>query len=127
MEKCNRPISRFNLYCADFDQLNSLLNSVDWEEALRDLNINNAWKYFSSMFNTFIMECIPMSVPKRKKNLYITREAKSLKNKWNRLWKRYTRSQSCSDYLVYAQARNALRTLTRNLRKQFERQIANNV
>ena len=79
--------NNFNLYCADFDQLNSLLNSVDWEEALRDLNINNAWKYFSSMFNTFIMECIPMSVPKRKKNLYITREAKSLKNKWNRLWK----------------------------------------
>ena len=79
VEKCNRPISGFNLYCADFDQLNSLLSSVDWEEALRDLNINNAWKYFSSMFNTFIMECIPMSVPKRKKNLHITREAKSLK------------------------------------------------
>ena len=68
-----------------------------------------------------------MSVPKRKKNLYITQEAKSLKNKWNRLWKRYTRSQSCSDYLAYAQARNALCTLTRNLCKQFERQIANNV
>ena len=67
MEKRNRPISRFNLYCADFDQLNSLLNLVDWEEALRDLNINDAWKYFFSMFNTFIMECIPMSVPKRKK------------------------------------------------------------
>ena len=30
-------------------------------------------------------------------------------------------------YLAYTKARNALRTLTRNLRKQFERQIANNV
>ena len=127
VEKCNRPIPRFNLYYANFDQLNNLLNSIEWEEALRDLDINNAWKYFSSMFNTFIMECIPMSVPKRKKNLYITREAKSLKNKRNRLWKRYTRSQSRSDYLAYIQARNALRTLTRNLRRQFERQIANNI
>ena len=68
-----------------------------------------------------------MSVPKRKKNLYITREAKYLKNKWNHLWKRYTRSQSSSDYLPYTQARNALRTLTRNLRRQFERHIANNI
>ena len=68
VEKCNRSIPRFNLYYANFDQLNSLLNSVEWEEALRDLDINNAWKYFSSMFNTFVMECIPMSVPKRKKN-----------------------------------------------------------
>ena len=80
-----------------------------------------------NLYITFIMDCIPMSVPKRKKNLYFTREAKSLKNKRNRLWKRYTRSQSCSDYLAYTQARNALHTLTRNLRKQFEKQIANNV
>ena len=65
--------------------------------------------------------------PKKKENLYITREAKSLKNKRNHLWKRYTRSQSRSDYLAYAQGRNSLHALTRNLRKQFKRQIANNV
>lgn len=127
VEKCNRPISRFNLYRADFDQLSNLLHSVDWEEALKDLDTNSAWKYFSSMFSTFITKCIPMSVPKRKKNLYITQEAKSLKNKRNRMWIRYTRSQSCSNHLAYTQARNALRTLTRNLRIQFERQIANNI
>ena len=127
VEKCNRPIPRFNLHYANFDQLYSLLISVEWKEVLRDLDINNVRKYFSSMFNTFTMECIPMSVPKRKKNLYITREPKSLKNKRNRFWKRYTRSQSSSDYLAYTQARNALRTLTHNLRKQFERQIANNI
>jgi len=40
--------------------------------------------------------------------------------------KRYTRSQSYSDHLAYAQARNALQTLTHNLRNQFKRQIANN-
>ena len=73
------------------------------------------------------MECIPMSVPKRKKNLYITREAKSLKSKWSHLWKRYSRSQSSSDYPAYTQACYVLRTLTRNLHKQFERQIANNI
>ena len=33
-------------YCANFYQLNSLLNLGDWEEALRDLDINSAWKYF---------------------------------------------------------------------------------
>jgi len=68
-----------------------------------------------------------MSVPRNKKNLYINREAKSLKNKKNRLWKRYTRSQSQSDYRSYTEARNALRVLTRNLCKEFERQIANNI
>jgi len=68
-----------------------------------------------------------MSVQKRKKNLCITREARSLKNKRNLLWKRYTRSQSHSDHLAYTQAHNVLQTLTCNLRHQFERQIANNI
>ena len=54
--------------------LMNLLNSVEWEEALRDLDINSAWKYFSIMFNTFIiMECIPMSVPKKEKFIHHSR------------------------------------------------------
>ena len=66
--------------------------------------------------------------PKKKNNLYITREAKALKNKRNCLWKRYARSQSTADNVAYTQTRNSLRTFTHNLRKQFERQqIANNV
>jgi len=39
MEKCNRPTPRFNVYKADSYQLNSLLNSVEWDEALRDLDL----------------------------------------------------------------------------------------
>jgi len=95
------------MYKANISQLNSLLNSVEWDEALRDLDINNAWPYFSSKFNSFLRESIAMSVQKGKKNLYITHEARSLKNK-NCLGKRYTRSQSHSDHLAYTQARNAL-------------------
>ena len=72
-------------------------------------------------------ECIPMSVPKRKKNLYITQKVKSLKNKRNCLWRRYAISKSHSDYLAYTKTHNALRALKHNLRKQFERQIADNV
>jgi len=89
--------------------------------------INSAWTYFSSKFNSFLKRIHSISVQKRQKNLYITREAKSLKNKRNRLWKRYIKSQSHSDHLAYTQACNTLRTLTRNLRNQFEILIANNI
>jgi len=57
----------------------SLLNSVEFDEALRDLDINSAWMYFSSKFITFLQESIPMPFQKRKKILYISREARSLK------------------------------------------------
>jgi len=74
------------MYKADINQLNSLLNSVEWDEALRDFDINGAWMYFSSKFNSFLKESIPMSVQKEK-NICITREARSLKNKRNRCGK----------------------------------------
>ena len=121
-ERSNRPSPRFNLYHADFDQLNNLIHhSVDWEEVLKDLDVHSAWRHFSNVFNIFMKECIPMSVPKRKKTLYITQEVKSLKNKRNHRWRRYTISKSHTDYLAYTKARNDLRALTRNLHKQFER------
>ena len=100
------------MYKPDF---NSLLNSVEWVEALRDLDINSAWTYVSSKFNR---ESIPMSVQKREKNLYITREAIQIFEEQKKpLWER---SQFHSDHLAYIHACNALGTLTLNLRDQFE-------
>ena len=64
VEKCNTPTLRFNMYKAD---LNSLFNSVEWDEALRDFDIDSAWMYFSSKVNSFIKEYILMLVQKRKK------------------------------------------------------------
>ena len=61
----------------------------------------DAWEYFSNTFNTFLKECVPLSVPKSKRNIYITREAKSLKNKRNRLWNKFTKTHSQSDYVAY--------------------------
>ena len=67
-------------------------------------------------------ECIPICLFQAERKIYTSLEklAKFLKNKRNHLWKRYTGSKSQSDYLAYTKARNALHTLTRNLRKQFE-------
>jgi len=52
------------MYKAD---LSSFLNSVEWDEILRDLDINSAWMYFSSKLINFLKESIPMSVPKERK------------------------------------------------------------
>jgi len=82
------------MYKAD---LNSLLTSVEWDEALRDLN---TWTYFSSKFKSFLKESIPMSVQKRKKNLCVIHEARSLKNR-ETLCGKIHKIQSHSDHLAY--------------------------
>ena len=64
---------------------------------------------------------------RQKKNMYITREALTLRNKKIKLWKRYVRSQDEADYARFTRARNHLRSLTRSLRRNFEKELANNI
>ena len=121
-------ISRYNIHRVDYVKLKNLISSIDWKDAIGDLSSLDAWDYFSNMFNSFLSETVPKTTTKHKSNnIYITREAKSLKNKRNHLWRKYTRTRSQSDYLAYTSTRNALRILTRNLRRNFERGIANKV
>ena len=63
----------------------------------------------------------------RKKNLYITREALALQNRKKRMWKTYLYTQGTLDYCRFSRARAQLRSLTRRLRRDFERQLSENL
>jgi len=54
-------------------------------------------------------------------------EALKLKNKKNYLWRKFTISNLSSDLSAFKQCRNSLRSLTRQLRNNFERKLADNV
>ena len=54
VKKCNRPTPRFNLHCANSDQLNNLLNSVDWEEV--DAPVGNRVQGYLRL--PFISTCV---------------------------------------------------------------------
>ena len=55
----------------------------------------------------------------------MTAGALRLKNKKNRLWRRYVCTRSPYDYSAFIQSRNKLRNLTRKLRADYESNIAN--
>jgi len=125
----NNYVPRYNTHQADYNKLWSLLSNVNWNDVLSNLSVLDAWDCFSDTFNRFLQQTVPIvaSAKRGNKNIYITHEARSLKNKRNHLWRKYTRSRSESDFRAYTGTRNALRTLTRNLRRNFERRVANNV
>ena len=58
--------------------------------------------------------------PKSKKNIYMNPEALRLKNRKWRAWRRYRASRSQYDRNIYIRLKNELRSLTRNLRENFE-------
>ena len=103
-----------------------LISNVDWEEILNPLNFSEAWHYFSTVFDDIVLECIPLEIPRLKKNTFMSHKALLLKNKKCKLWNRYTATRSLSTYHSYCQVRNTLRGLTRNLRYSYEKKLASN-
>ena len=60
----------------------------------------------------------------KKRNLYMNNEAIRLKNKKQKLWKKYSVSRSARDYDQFLKCKNQLRSMTRMLRKNFEKTLA---
>ena len=72
------------------------------------------------------------NVPKRKQqskrhNIYMNNEAMKMKNKKQKLWKKYAASRSNKDYENFVKYKNSLRSLTRTLKKNFEKTLANKI
>ena len=49
-----------------------------------------------------------------------------IKNKRQKLWRKYTASRSITDYCKFVKCKNHLRNLTQDLRNKFEKSLANN-
>ena len=98
----------------------------DWHQNLTPLSTIEAWEYFT-MFNDILHQCIPLTNQCKKKNIYMSSDALHLKNRKNKLWTKYCRSKSNYDFNRYCEARNNLRTLTRSLRSDYEKNLSLNV
>ena len=113
---------------ADFEKMAELFRQLSWEP-LREKDAENSLSYFSGHMHNISRECIPAQRPKRKrKSLYLTREAIRLKNLKQRLWKKHVSTYpgkiKAVDEYNYKKARNNLRKLTRRLQSHYEKDIA---
>ena len=119
-------IPKFNLRSADFPKMRQLISDVDWESILNPLDLQDAWHYFSTVFDDIIAKSIPLDLPHHKKNIYMSHKAFRLKNKKCKLWNRYTATRSVSIYNLYCKTRNELRNLTWNLHCTYEKRLVSN-
>jgi len=115
------------LYHADFEKMCDLLSNIDWYGNLTLLSIHKAWEFFTIQFNDILAECILLIKRRKKKNVYVSSDAQCLKNRRNKLWKKYVTTKSVDDFCRYSIVRNELRKLTRTLRSDYERNLTLNI
>ena len=103
------------------------LGDVDWISLLHPLDVNDTWLHFKSAFQDTLDNCVPTYRPKEKKSLYSNSEVFYLKRRKNHLWKKYLSTHSSVNLSNFKLVNNQLRSLTRNLRKDYEKKLVQGV
>ena len=108
----------------NFEKLATSLSHVDWSPMI-NMNLKECYGFFKAILEENINSSSVTLKPKPMKSLYVNREAWRLRKKKNRLWTIYCNTQDPLDHARFSRCRNDLRRLTRNLRREFERNLAN--
>ena len=112
-----------NVWKTDYNAIMAELSDVDWNRKL-NTSFNEDYEMFINLLLEKLLKYSPLTKsPMKKRNIYMTAEALRLKNAKSRAWKRYKIHQSTHSRNVYVRCKNKLRSLTRSLRKNFERQL----
>lgn len=111
---------------ADWDRMSDLMN-IDWKEKLRGLDTNGQWVTFRDMLLGVVEQCVPKKTVsrdgKRRRDVENRKLRTKVKRK-QRLWNRYIKGGDMKAYEEYKRCRNQIRTLTRKLVKNREKNIA---
>ena len=115
------------LHRGDYGAMIRMAREVAWDVP-EGCTVDQHNMVFRKTLDSICERGIPRQRPNgRKRNLYMTREALALQNRKKKLWKTYLQTQNVLDYYRFSRTRTQLKSLTRRLRRDFERQLANNL
>ena len=117
----------------DFKKLRNKLD-LDWDAEFLGMqdDVCSQWDRFHTVFEAAIEECIPTSSPSSDGRDRIPREFLNSflkeKRKKSRCWQRFLESRFSDDHdtkwRAYCKQRNKVRALSRNIKKQKEKNVA---
>ena len=113
-----------NYFKANYANIRKKLGNINWEDTLFG-NFEERYVHFAKTLTASIEGNVPKRTHTIKRhNIYMNRDAIRLKNKKQKLWKKYASSRGTSDYVNFVKCKNHLRSFTRSLRKDFEKTLA---
>ena len=116
----------FDIRKTNYEAVKEEILKHNWTEKFNSTFQENYNYFLNKMLEIVYKHSPKKTPPKSKKNLYMTNEALRLKNKKQKLWKKYQASQEDFDRNKYNSTKNNLRKLTRKLRRDFETKLARN-
>ena len=97
---------------------------VNWDETFNGSFMDDYTKFLDKIELASSGNIPEQTSHEKKNNLYMTVAALRLKNRKQRLWKRYTKTKDLYGHSTFTKAKKGVRTLTRQLRTAFEKKLA---
>ena len=129
---CNKQFPKhktpsYNVFKANYAKISNNLKDTNWE-ALLEGDINEAYTKFIKYIDKEVEGNVPQKTSTWKKNnIFMTPESLKLKDKKNKLWKKYKKSKKEEDLSIYKKIRDSLRCKTRSLRENFENNLTREI
>ena len=97
-DQVDKPLSQPDIFKADYAAIRLKLINIDWKGTLNGYFIES-YKEFIRILTASMEGNVPKRIQRSKKhNIYLNNEATGMKNKKQKLWKKYVASKSAEDH-----------------------------
>lgn len=122
-------VMAFNFRKANFPKLNNLLRAVDFDIIFESHDINSALHHFYSLIFCCLSQSVPISPQKNISSSapWYNNELKSLRNKRNKLWRKYLQSRTGYDFSTFQSANHNFSELCKSLYHKYLSQVQSNI
>lgn len=116
-----------NFHKANKDNIKDDLADINWK-LITDMSVNESCGFLVKSVSEIMDKHVPLKWQsnRRKKKWIDTKCIASIKKKFS-AWKQYIKYKTHSNYRKHCAARNACTRTTRNARRNFERNITENI
>jgi hypothetical protein len=114
----------------NYEQIRENLQSINWEEILKEKDVNKQWEEIDEKIKEMEMKYIPS------KNIYVNQRKREFPLPYNvvkkirkkhTLWKRFMETRDGKVHQEYCRTRNKVKNLINKIRREHERSISRQV
>ncbi len=116
-------------YCfakGDYDALRLFMSNQDWN-CIDVMSAEESWNHLETILRSGMAQTIPKHKKKTsmmKNHKWLTKQTLTKIREKRKCYKKYMESKDGGDYAAYARARNQVKWVCKNAKREFERQVA---
>jgi hypothetical protein len=111
---------------ADYNKMKENLRKINWERKFMNYSADFAWAATRDIIHDEIKQHVPISQPKKKKVLWLTRRALRAVRRKQRAWKKFQSRKTTQCKMKYEKCQKECKTEIRKAKRDFERKLAEN-